>query len=139
MSYQNNTAEIIANFTSNVDITKVYTLKELLSILTKAYPRDKKKREPSLYNIYMKEKMSEIKKTNPEMVNKEVMNMAAKEWGNNKNNIAQSLVKEKFVVVDEIKEETVVVEDKEETVVDEIKQETVVVEDKKSTKKKTKK
>jgi hypothetical protein len=118
MSSQNNTAEIIANFTSNVDINKSYTLKELLSILTKAYPRDKKKREPSSYNIYMKEKMSEIKKNNPEMVNKDVMNMAAKEWGINKNNITQSLVKEQNVIT---------------------KEEIEVVEEKKATKKKSKK
>ena len=105
MSSQNNTVEIIANFTSNVDITKSYTLKEMLSILTKAYPRDKKKREPSLYNIYMKDKMAEIKKSNPELNNKEVMNTAAKEWGNNKNNITQSLVKEEIVKEEIVKEE----------------------------------
>jgi hypothetical protein len=105
MTTTNNTAEIMANFNDSVDNSKVYTLKELLAILTKVFPRDKKKREPSAYNIYMKEKMSEIKKDNPNMLAKDVMNMAAKEWGNNKTNfISQSLTKES-VVVEEVKEE----------------------------------
>ena len=41
---------------------------------------EKKKREPSAYNIFIKEKYAEYKATNPEMTAKEVMLAAAAAW-----------------------------------------------------------
>ena len=41
---------------------------------------EKKKREPSAYNIFIKEKYAEYKASNPEMTAKEVMLAAAAAW-----------------------------------------------------------
>ena len=41
---------------------------------------EKKKREPSAYNIFIKEKYAEYKLSNPEMTAKEVMLAAAAAW-----------------------------------------------------------
>ena len=40
----------------------------------------KKKREPSAYNIFIKEKYAEFKQSNPEMTTKEIMLQAAADW-----------------------------------------------------------
>lgn len=45
---------------------------------------DKKPRAPSAYNIYMKEKMAELKETHPDLNNIERMKMAAEEWSKSK-------------------------------------------------------
>ena len=45
---------------------------------------EKKKREPSAYNIFIKEKYAEYKASNPEMTAKEVMLAAAAAWTANK-------------------------------------------------------
>jgi len=78
------TAKMLQTFGKLIDIKKTYTLKEFNTMLTKAY-NGKKKREPSLYNIYMKTRMLELKKENPGMDNKLVMDKAAKEWTLKKN------------------------------------------------------
>jgi hypothetical protein len=117
------TAEIIAEFTTLVNVEQEYTLGELKSILSDVYkvktgkkvapnkvakkaekePSDdedvpkkrgrpakapkldangdvKKKREPSLYNIFIKERRAHYKLTDPELSSKECMLRAAAEW-----------------------------------------------------------
>jgi len=117
------TAEIIAEFTTLVNVEQEYTLGELKSILSDVYkvktgkkvapkkvakkaekePSDdedvpkkrgrpakapkldangevKKKREPSLYNIFIKERRAHYKITDPELPSKECMLRAAAEW-----------------------------------------------------------
>ena len=44
----------------------------------------KKKREPSAYNIFIKEKYAEYKKTDPELSTKEIMLKAAADWSQKK-------------------------------------------------------
>ena len=44
----------------------------------------KKKREPSAYNIFIKEKYAEYKKTDPELSTKEIMLKAAADWSEKK-------------------------------------------------------
>jgi hypothetical protein len=46
---------------------------------------DKKPRAPSAYNLFMKEKMGELKETHPELNNIERMKMAAEAWSQSKN------------------------------------------------------
>ena len=41
---------------------------------------NKKKREPSAYNLFIKEKMAEIKQKKPELKGKELMKEAIEEW-----------------------------------------------------------
>jgi hypothetical protein len=43
------------------------------------------KREPSKYNIFVREEMSRLKETNNEIPYKELMKMAAKNWNERKN------------------------------------------------------
>jgi hypothetical protein len=45
---------------------------------------DKKPRAPSAYNLYMKEKMGELKETHPTLNNIERMKMAAESWTESK-------------------------------------------------------
>jgi hypothetical protein len=40
----------------------------------------KKKRAPSAYNLFIKDKMAELKQTNPELKSKELMSAATVEW-----------------------------------------------------------
>lgn len=42
-----------------------------------------KKREPSAYNLFIKEKMAEIKQKKPELKGKELMKEAIEEWKKN--------------------------------------------------------
>ena len=117
------TAEIIAEFTTIVNVEQEYTLSELKNILADVYkvktgkkvvakkavkkaekePSDdedapkkrgrpakapkldangevKKKREPSLYNIFIKERRAHYKLTEPDLSSKECMLRAAAEW-----------------------------------------------------------
>lgn len=45
---------------------------------------EKKTRPPTAYNLYMKEKIAELKETHPDMDNKERMKLAAEIWSQNK-------------------------------------------------------
>lgn len=45
---------------------------------------EKKKREPSAYNIFIKDKYAELKLSNPDMTAKEIMLSAAAAWTTNK-------------------------------------------------------
>nr|QOI90336.1 hypothetical protein HWQ62_00199 [Pyramimonas orientalis virus] len=41
---------------------------------------NKKKREPTEYNLFMKDMIKELRQTHPEIDKKELMSMGAKEW-----------------------------------------------------------
>jgi hypothetical protein len=54
-------------------------------------PKDEKKpRAPSAYNLFMKEKMGELKDTHPELNNIERMKMAAEMWSSSKSTSAEN-------------------------------------------------
>lgn len=85
---KNNITKItIETFLKDINYDKKYTLNELKVLLTNAYKSIKQKKnsnatkkEPSKYNIFVKEVMSKLKKENPEMSNKETLKLAASEW-----------------------------------------------------------
>lgn len=85
--------KIIEDFNSKIVSDKDYTLDELKSELTESFKTFKKKktkvegaekRKPSSYNLFIKDKMQEIKKENPTKDNKEIMSMAASMWKQHK-------------------------------------------------------
>jgi hypothetical protein len=51
---------------------------------------EKKPRAPSAYNLFMKEKMGELKDTHPELNNIERMKMAAEMWSSSKSTSAEN-------------------------------------------------
>lgn len=92
---KNNISKVLEVFKENVDIEKTYTLDELKKILSNAYKNKSKtaktteKRKPSEYNIYIKNKMLEIKQSSTDLSNKEIMSKAASLWKEHKENIAK--------------------------------------------------
>lgn len=96
------TADFIELFAKNIDINKDdYTIKELNVIVKNTYnetykckgKRGKKtevdgeakpKKELSPYNIFMKEKMAELKEKHPEMNAKDKFKIVAEEWSKQK-------------------------------------------------------
>ena len=88
-----NTEKFIEIFTSKIDNSVNYSLDELKKILVESYKSIKikkvkdsnaEKRAPSAYNLFIKEQMTNIKKSNPEMNNKEIMAKAADLWREHK-------------------------------------------------------
>jgi hypothetical protein len=85
---------MLDSFVSNIDISKEYSLDELKKTLTDAYKSVKKtkkvksegaeKRQPSKYNLFVKEQMLKIKSENPTKDNKEIMSIAASKWKEHK-------------------------------------------------------
>ena len=72
-------------FSNIVDIFKdKYTLTELKQYLTDAYKLKSKKetvkKEPSAYNIFVKEEFAKIKLETPDMNNKEYMRLIGSRW-----------------------------------------------------------
>ena len=92
---KNNITKItIETFVKDIDYEKKYTLNDLKKELTIAFKSVKqkknentKKKDPSKYNIYIKEIMGKLKTDNPEKTNKEILKMAAQEWQLNKDKI----------------------------------------------------
>jgi len=75
------TSKFITNFSSIIDYDKDYTLNELSKLLTKAYNDTyKKKKEPSKYNLFIKENIIKLKKEFPDKNGKELMKMASENW-----------------------------------------------------------
>ena len=122
------TQQILTTFTSKVDMEKEYTRSELGKMLTEVFKEiregekgekkvrktkkvkteegsEKKKREPTAYNLYVKETMSVIKEENPEMSRQDLMREVGRMWKEKKG-------EEKGEEEEEMKEE--VVEKKEE-------------------------
>lgn len=89
---KNNTKKIIDSFVASVDSSNQYTLEELKKHLSDAYKLSKKKKkdgsekkEPSLYNMFIKDEMIKIRKESPDVDNKKLMSMAAARWTEHKN------------------------------------------------------
>ena len=92
------TANFIELFTKTVDVSKNdYTIKELNAIVKDVYMETYKAKKTrkikvsedgvvkptkvlSHYNLFMKEKMVELKRDHPEMNGKEKFKIVAKEW-----------------------------------------------------------
>jgi len=109
------TKKVISLFISSIDENTIYSLDEYKKILSISYKEANKKlkkrsqvsknteisnggegtegteceicvkREPSKYNIFVKEEMSRLKEANNEIPYKELMKMAAKNWNERKN------------------------------------------------------
>lgn len=77
------TEQIITTFTEQVDTGKEYTRVELSKMLTEIYNnhnKGKKKREPSSYNLYLKEQMSIVKEEFPDLSGKDLMKKIGEMW-----------------------------------------------------------
>ena len=95
--YPKMTSKIITAFTTKVDIAKDdYTLDELKKLLTESFKESKtkkrnttgEKKEPSKYNIFIKEEIQRIRTENPNTDNKQLMSIAASRWKEHKEKIA---------------------------------------------------
>jgi len=85
MAEENNEiVKLLEKFKENINVEEKYTLEELKKVLTDTYKslnkKDKQKRTASEYNLFVKEKMSEIKKEDPTKGNKQIMSEAALLW-----------------------------------------------------------
>lgn len=84
------TSKIINDFVSKVDTSKDdYTLDELKKMLSMSFKSNHKKKptekkEPSKYNIFIREEIHRMKKENPEIDNKQLMSLAASKWKEHK-------------------------------------------------------
>ena len=85
------TSKIINEFVSNVDTSRDnYTLDELKKLLTEAFKGSKKKKtagekkEPSPYNLFIKDEIQKIKQENPDVDRKQLMSLAAARWKDHK-------------------------------------------------------
>ena len=98
------TERILTTFTSKVDLEKEYTRGELAKMLTEVFKEiregekgekkarktkkvkkdeegeDKKKREPTAYNLFVKETMSVVREENPEMSRQDLMREVGRMW-----------------------------------------------------------
>lgn len=92
VSRTNAIKKIIDTFVDSVDVTKDYTLDELKKLIIDSFKSCKKKKsrdstekkEPSKYNIFIKEEMSKIRKESPDVDNKKLMSLAAARWNEHK-------------------------------------------------------
>ena len=81
------TPEIMTIFNEKVKKDKEYTLEELHKIMTNIYQMfyksskpEKTKKKPSSYNMFVKIKIEELKKENPDKKAVELRAMAASQW-----------------------------------------------------------
>jgi hypothetical protein len=95
------TQQILTTFTSKVDLEKEYTRSELGKMLTEVFKEireaekgekkvrkkvkreegsEKKKREPTAYNMFVKETMSVVREENPEMSRQDLMREVGRMW-----------------------------------------------------------
>lgn len=86
------TAKFKKNFIENVDKSKTYTLEEYHKIITMAFNSTKEKtvRNPSQYQIFMKDRMKELKQENPDKNARDIMKLAASEWTSKKNQVNEA-------------------------------------------------
>jgi hypothetical protein len=122
--------KILTTFTSKVDMEKEYTRSELGKMLTEVFKgiregekgekkvrktkkvkteegSEKKKREPTAYNLYVKETMSVVKEENPEMSRQDLMREVGRMWKEKKEEVVEKdeVVKEEKVVEKKEKKE----------------------------------
>tara|TARA_B110001450_G_scaffold188289_1_gene176357 strand:+ start:2513 stop:2917 length:405 start_codon:yes stop_codon:yes gene_type:complete len=86
MDIVKNTETIITNFTNLIDINKEYTNKELVNILNTIYNGVyKTRKEPTKYNLFVKENMSKLKMTYPDLSRQDLMRKTGELWRETKN------------------------------------------------------
>jgi hypothetical protein len=117
------TERILTTFTSKVDMEKEYTRSELGKMLTEVFKEmkevekgekpkkkkvkktedgeEKKKREPTLYNLFVKDTMSVVKEENPEMSRQDLMREVGRMWKEKKGDVKEVVAKEEDVVANE--------------------------------------
>lgn len=84
------TKKIVDSFVGSVDVDTKYSLDEMKKLLSDAYKCCNKKvksdvkREPSKYNIFVKNEILRLRAENPEKNIKELMAMAAANWKESK-------------------------------------------------------
>jgi len=119
------TQQILTTFTTKVDMEKEYTRSELGKMLTEVFKEiregekgekkvrkkvkkeegeEKRKREPTAYNLFVKETISVVKEENPEMSRQDLMREVGRMWKEKK---------EEVVEKDEVVEDEKAVEKKE--------------------------
>lgn len=90
-STQKNTQVIITEFTKLVDINKEYTSNELVNILNQVYKdQDKKnkiKKPPNAYNLFVKNNISLLKEQEPELSRQDLMRKIGVLWKEKKETI----------------------------------------------------
>jgi len=96
------TERILTTFTSKIEMEKEYTRSELGKMLTEVFKEiqegskgekktmkkakkeegceEKKKREPTAYNLYVRETMPVVKEENPEMSRQDLMREVGRMW-----------------------------------------------------------
>ena len=97
------TQQILTTFTSKVEIDKEYTRGELAKMLTEVFKEiregekgrkkeeggEKKKREPTAYNLFVKDRMSVVKEENPEMSRQDLMREVGRMWKEKKEEVVE--------------------------------------------------
>jgi hypothetical protein len=99
------TNKVLEYFKESIDTSNIYTLDEYKKLITAAFKEAAKKtkrasksgsnciggsggdvvkREPTKYNIFVKEEILKLKAENPEKQYKDLMKMAADKWNENK-------------------------------------------------------
>lgn len=88
------TAKLIDTFTASIDKSRNdYSLDELKKLLSEAYKSSKsgrrkaaggEKKEPSKYNIFIKDEIARIRQESPDVDNKQLMSLAAARWKQHK-------------------------------------------------------
>jgi len=95
------TKKIVDTFIAAVDVDTKYTLDEMKKLLAEAYKSSTKKvksevkREPSKYNIFVKNEIQRLREENPEKNIKELMAIAAANWKNSKTEVNEEIVEDK--------------------------------------------
>lgn len=125
------TTEIMMTFNNAVSDDKEYTITELKKIMTDIYnskTKNKKdktevkvKKEPTQYNIFVKEHYNEFKTKNPDATAPEVMKMIAVLWKNKDNTVKQDDEKKEEDVKQDDEKEEVKQDDEKEKVKQEVK------------------
>ena len=107
------TERILTTFNSKVDYEKEYTRSELAKMLTEVFKEmkevekgekpkkkkvkktedgeEKKKREPTAYNLFVKETMGVVKEENPEMSRQDLMREVGRMWKEKKGDVKEEI------------------------------------------------
>jgi hypothetical protein len=79
--------KVLDSFVSSIDVNQDYSLDDLKKLLSSAYKTSGKakkssdeKREPSKYNLFVKQEMIRLKAEHSDKSNPEIMSMAAALW-----------------------------------------------------------
>lgn len=88
----NITKYIFEEFEKKIDMDKSYSLKDLKNLLSESYKEIKErkknnvKKQPSKYNIFIKEEITRLKaENNVNLNNKDILKQAASNWKKQKN------------------------------------------------------